>query len=244
MHNRGFPGDQKYPPVMGAWSRAQLGWATPVTITADGLYSIFDAGSIPGVGDPPQVYKIDHNMPNGEYLLIENRQKTGFDLAMPNAGLAIYHIDNSASYTNEGFPGQSGWPGNGKHYRVALLQKDGKYNLEKGNNRGDSGDLYTQGFEIGPSVDPTTGPFPNTDSYQGGNLAQTGIRIFDISASGTTMTFRVSFLTTTTTTTTPTTTATTGGGGSCGQAGAACTSNSQCCSNTCSTKGRNAFKCT
>ena len=112
-------------------------------------------------------------------------------------GLAVWHIDENAigvadygSGTVEGHPGQDGWPENGKHYWVALLQADGNYDLENGYGRGDSGDLFhSAGVNyLGPSVD-SDGPYPNTDTYQNGDVARTGVTIRDISASGDVMTF-------------------------------------------------------
>ena len=75
--------------------------------------------------------------------------------------------------------------------RVAVLQADGNYNLERNQNRGDAGDYWNSGQELLPSTDVNTGPFPNTDSYQGGNLVKTQISITDISASGPVMSFTV-----------------------------------------------------
>jgi hypothetical protein len=100
-------------------------------------------------------------------------------------GLAIWHIDDNAGYNTQGFPGQAGWPGNGNHYRVALLQADGDYDLERNVNRGDSGDLYRAGFvaEIGPHTSPST------DAYQGGTVYQTGHVITGISSSDSSMQF-------------------------------------------------------
>ena len=57
------------------------------------------------------------------------------------------------------------------------MQADGLYELEKKANRGNAGDLFQPGQSLGPSNDPLAGPFPNTDSYQAGNLTQTGIKI-------------------------------------------------------------------
>ena len=76
-----------------------------------------------------------------------------------------------------GYPGQPNWPENGNHYRVSVMQPDGKYHLEKGENRGDETDFFVEGDEIGP------GKFfiyPNTDSYRDGIIRETGIRIYDI----------------------------------------------------------------
>ncbi|MGY8690996.1 MAG: fibronectin type III domain-containing protein, partial [Verrucomicrobiales bacterium] len=130
-------------------------------------------------------YRIDLGYNTNEYLLIENRQPVGTDSVMPQGGLAIFHIDDSASYVQEGFPAQSGWPGNGNHYRVALLQADGAYELERGIDRGDRYDVY-HGNGVSEVSSNTT---PNTDSYQGGNIVLTNNRVFNISSAGSTMTF-------------------------------------------------------
>jgi M6 family metalloprotease-like protein len=182
----GFDGSQLYPPHMCPWSKIQLGWLSPTVIDAAGSYTLNQVES------SPETYRIDLGYPSGEYLLIENRQPVGFD-ASPSfsqgGGLAIYHIDEAAGYNSEGYPTASGW--SGSHYKIALLQADGWYDLEHGWNRGDEDDTWHAGgeHEITVSVDPNTGPYPNTDSYQGNVFVQTNNRIYDISASGPSMTF-------------------------------------------------------
>jgi hypothetical protein len=120
------------------------------------------------------VIRISNRYYAGEYLLIENRQRMGFDSALPQGGLAIFHIDDRARYETQGYPGQSGWPTSGQHYRVALLQADGRYDLERDLNRGDSGDLFHAG-----GVDallPTgvrNSAYPNTEACQGGRVVFT-----------------------------------------------------------------------
>jgi M6 family metalloprotease-like protein len=179
----GFDGSQKYPPHMCPWSKVQLGWLSPTVIDTAGTYTIQQTET------SSAAYRIDLGYPSQEYLLIENRQPVGFDGAMPQGGLAIWHIDEQSSHNTEGYPSNGGWTGT--HYRVALLQADGNYNLEKGNNRGDAYDTWhASGHnEITISDAPLTGPFPNTDAYQGNVFAQTNNRIYDISSAGSTMTF-------------------------------------------------------
>jgi hypothetical protein len=108
---------------------------------------------------------------------------------MPQGGLAIWHIDESAPQnTNPGYPGQAGWPYNGKHYKVALLQADGLYQLERPiGNKGDAGDLYRG--DVGGVTAINLNTVPNTNAYQGGNVYPTGHQIDGIGASGFGMTF-------------------------------------------------------
>lgn len=175
----GFDGSQLYPPHFCAFSKISLGWLTPTVIT-DGTYSA------PQVETNPTVFKVVGGYPVGEYLLIENRQPAGFETAIPQGGLAIWHIDeNKLDNNDEGYPGQPGWPGNNRHYRVALLQADGNYNLEKNHNRGDSGDVYHAGAVA--VID--NGTVPSTDAYQNGIILDTGNSISGISSAGSSMAF-------------------------------------------------------
>ena len=132
----GFDGNQICIPNMSAWSKVQMGWSIPTVLSSSGTYNINQ------VETNNQIYRIDYNYPSNEYLLIENRQRAGTETCLDQGGLIVFHIDDNHNYNTQGYPGQSGWPGNGNHYRVAVLQADGNYNLEKGNNRGDAGDAY------------------------------------------------------------------------------------------------------
>jgi M6 family metalloprotease-like protein len=181
----GFGGSQQYPSHMSAWAKIFLGWVTPTTILPG-------AQSLPQVELNPTVLRIDSGYPPGEHLLIENRQATGFDLMIPQSGIAVWHIDSgkgslgaNSPNNDEGYPGQSGWPGNANHYRNALLQADGDYNMEHGDNRGDSGDVYRSGGVT--TLDNAT--TPNTNAYQNGTAVTNNNRLQSISATGATMTF-------------------------------------------------------
>ena len=174
----GFTGDQLNPPHMSAWSKIELGWVAPTTLTTAGTYTANQ------VETNANIYKIDKGFPSGEYLLLENRQPTGIESTIPQGGLAIWHIDeNRANNTDQSYPGLPDWPS--EHYRVALLQADGLYDLEKNTNRGDSGDIFHGGAldEISSSTTPST------DSYQSGQFVPTDIFIKDISSSGSSMSF-------------------------------------------------------
>jgi hypothetical protein len=173
---------------MSSCIKERTGWISPTTIEYDGTYTIRP------LNDYGDVYKLTKGYgADTEYLLIEYRANIGYDSALPGSGLLIYHIDRNLPMQNRtGFPGQSGWPQNGNHYVCAILQADGKYDLEQGLNNGDSGDYYVPGMTLGPGPNV----YPNTDSYQNGNIVSTGITITDITFSSglDSMTFRVSGL--------------------------------------------------
>jgi M6 family metalloprotease-like protein len=185
----GWDGTQLYPPLFSAWCRIQLGWVSPEVVSGPAGYSLAK------VETSGNILRISTDMPTGEYLLIENREPWGFDQQIPQGGIAIWHIDdNVGSNSVEGYPGQSGWPQNGNHYKVALIPADSMYNLEKpytrtfptppdSGNNGDIGDLFRSSRRW--HVNEAT--LPNTDSYVG-LMNPTGIDIQVMSDPGENMT--------------------------------------------------------
>jgi len=129
------------PAHMDAWSKYKLGWVTPTVVVGT-----LTNEPIQQAATNADVYRLLSGTPDtGEYFLVENRQKTGFDAGLPGAGLLIWHIDADVSdNNNECYPGGPSCANS--HYKVALVQADNLYDLEKdvnnGGNRGDTGDPY------------------------------------------------------------------------------------------------------
>ena len=185
----GVDGSGTVPPSLCAYSKAYLNWVTVQRIMYDGTYTI-ESSTTSNV-----VYKIDSGYPNGEYILIENRQRTGYDtLLKGNGGIAIYHIDEKVldNQNERGYPNtNSNWPQNGKHYMIALLPADGQYDLERGINMGDATDLWHSNSIRKELRSGLLASHPNTNSYQYGVVTPTGLRIYGFSTSGKIMTFKV-----------------------------------------------------
>lgn len=74
------------PPNLSAPEKMYLGWLQPTVLTRDTLIT----GMRP-VADGGEAYMIMHTA--NEYLLLENRQQTGWDYAIPGHGLIIWHVD-------------------------------------------------------------------------------------------------------------------------------------------------------
>ena len=134
-----------------AWCKCQQGWVTTVNQTNN--------QNNVAIEDVKQGYKVLKMFKNGtstnEYFLVENRQKILFDKYLPNSGVLIWHIDDSVgSNTNEA------------HYKVALMQADGKKDLELNHNRGDAGDSYPGSSGNTNFNNSTT---PSSKSYAGSN---------------------------------------------------------------------------
>ena len=70
-----------------------------------------------------------------EFFILENYMRCKFTASLPDDGLAIWHCDTQGS--NEWQMGTKE-----KHYQCALVQADGKEDLEHDRNKGDQGDLY------------------------------------------------------------------------------------------------------
>lgn len=117
-------------------------------------------------GDYNTVMKFRTSKPQ-EYFLVENRSRMNFDRGLPASGLAVYHCDIKGS--NEL---QQGTPD--KHYQCALLQADGRRDLELDANRGDGSDLF--GALQGVVLSSTS--TPNTREWDG---RESGLVISDVS---------------------------------------------------------------
>jgi len=82
------------PPNLTLYQKYRYGWITPTTLTSSTTVSNMAANGTKG-----EAYII--NTPTrGEYYLLENRQQSGYDSALPGHGLMIYHI---AKYADDLF---------------------------------------------------------------------------------------------------------------------------------------------
>lgn len=123
------------PAHLDAFSKICLGWGNVISP----IFNLSEA-AVPAVESDPVIYQLWTNgEPGNEYFLVENRQQIGYDTYLPSSGLFLWHIDENM-YSND----NEWWPGCGytNHYKVALVQADGLWNLEHDINQGDAGDPF------------------------------------------------------------------------------------------------------
>lgn len=125
-----------------AYLRASAGWVVPELLA--GLQPAVEVSHA-----TMNVYKVARPGVETEYYLFENRQRAGRDASLPDAGLAIWHVDENGSNDNEQQTPSS-------HYLVTLVQADGRWDLEQGVNNGDATDLWKAPtyVEFNPDTDP------------------------------------------------------------------------------------------
>ncbi len=126
------------PAFPDAWSRAYEGWLTPKrevgarsvgqATTSDAVYQLHDN---PGGID----WLSNVRSGTGEYFLVENRQKVGYDAGLPGCGLLVWHIDESRTYTNKANADDA-------RRLVDLEEADNLNHLDGKVNQGDAGDPY------------------------------------------------------------------------------------------------------
>jgi len=161
------------PAPVCAYLRDLAGWCdTVIDLNAPGDHEAVH-------GRYGEVMKFGTSKPN-EYFIVENRSRMGLDRSGSANGLAVYHCDIFGS--NELQEGTAT-----KHYQCALLQADGRRDLE-GNpevqgNQGDGSDLF--GPVAGTAVSSTSNP--HSREWDG---RESGLVLSDISAPGERITFR------------------------------------------------------
>lgn len=119
----------RYSPAhLSAWEKEQLGWVNVRWLTQSGQLEL------PPVEQGRVVYRYDLPRRNGEYLLLENRQRVGSDRYLPGHGLLAWRIDPER--------GELGaWNNDERRSAISLIEADGRSDLQKG-ARADGGDPY------------------------------------------------------------------------------------------------------
>jgi immune inhibitor A len=138
------------PTRMSCWCLSKLGWIEPeVVVTGNKSLQLNTLEE-----KKTECYRLWTKGAIGpEYFLLENRQAKGLDAALPGSGLAVWHIDER-QLNND----------NPLAYLVALLQADGKKDLELLKNSGDDSDLFPGDKGVVALDDNTT---PSTRSNVG-----------------------------------------------------------------------------
>ncbi|MBL8252925.1 MAG: M6 family metalloprotease domain-containing protein, partial [Candidatus Competibacter sp.] len=166
-----------------AWSKYKLGWIAPILIGSGSPQS----PTVQPAYAYASVYQLLNGSPSlgGEYFLIENRQKGGFDIGLPGSGLLVWHIDESqTTNNNQCYPGGPSCAA--QHYHVALVQADNLWDLEKDQNQGDGGDPYPG---TSNQSNFTSGSAPSSQLYSG---AASSVSITNIAVSGSNVTATLS----------------------------------------------------
>ncbi len=121
---------------LGAWSKMVLGWADVQTLPQD-----TDLGTVtlPAVETSGKVLRVDAADGSGEYYLLENRQRAGFDRQIYNDGMLVWRVSQSIL--------DAGWGANEVNAHSALgvwiREADGLNELATpGCARGNAGDPY------------------------------------------------------------------------------------------------------
>jgi len=161
--------DPRNPVDVSAYLKYRAGWAGSVTRLSAGLKATARAGR--------NEFFVHAKSPT-EYFIIENRARAGRDAALPDAGLAVWHVDELGDNQNEQMTPA-------EHYECSLVQADGRFDLERAQGTGgDADDLFGGGPGEVDRVGP--GTVPNTNWWDG---SASRLEIRKVSPAGATMTF-------------------------------------------------------
>lgn len=182
------------PVALGAWSRAYLGWTTPLVVEADSArIDLLAAGM---QTDGVRLIKIP--IAPGEYFLVENRQtdldgdgvsflnfedgiivgpsdankqpNLEYDYLLPGSGVVIWHVDENVAAQDINGNGVSNWEENTLqwdelHRFVDIEEADGVQDFGFTTNTDNPDDL----FFVGNATLFGTDTRPDSRSYSGAN---------------------------------------------------------------------------
>ena len=151
------------PARMSCWCLSKLSWIEPKKVSSKKSVKLDTLEA-----KRTECYRLWKKGASGpEYFLAENRQASGLDAALPGSGLALWHIDEGQSNND-----------NAVAYMVAIVQADGRKDLELLKNSGDGGDVFPGDKKVTEISDQTT---PSTNSNMG---SSSGVTLKNIKMSG------------------------------------------------------------
>lgn len=151
MAGGSWGGDGATPARMSAWCLERLKWISPTKVSAPASVTLDTLANKQG-----HCYRIPLGAAaKNEYILLENRQQAGRDISLPGHGLAVWHIDETQSSND-----------NPLAYKVALVQADGRRDLELLKNSGDGGDVFPGTLRV-TSVSGASGVHPHLRTNSG-----------------------------------------------------------------------------
>lgn len=126
-----------------AWEKWYQGWLTPLKL--EGTNTDYNLPQVEDSKDNSVIQLLDNpggvdwgfgeHSGSGEYFLIENRQKVGYDAALKGCGLLIWHIDETRTSSNNANADEN-------RKLIDLEEADGENDLDNEINRGDTGDPF------------------------------------------------------------------------------------------------------
>jgi M6 family metalloprotease-like protein len=133
------------PGPINAHFKDLIGWGQVVDLQPEsfGTFPLSTTGNI--------AYRIRKPGQPSEHFIVENRGAGDKWAAYSvSKGIAIWHVDENVSGT------EHEQMTNELHYGVSLEQADGRFDLEAGRGRGDSGDLFKQGGIFSETTTPNS----------------------------------------------------------------------------------------
>ena len=128
MAGGSWNGDGARPAHPAGLHKIQHRWVPVTTVTKSRRLTLK-----PYTAKSGRVYKIvSPSYDAKQYLILENRKRSGFDFSFPGGGLLVWRIDEKGEMEAPDRPG------------LLLIQADGKHDLEKPKdwNEGDAGDPF------------------------------------------------------------------------------------------------------
>lgn len=126
------------PAHLGAWSRAFMGWANLVELSPDVEEGESTNLSLEPVADGGEIWFLPYPT-HEEFLLLESRAKIGSDRFLKDEGMLIWYVNNQILEENYLANRVNDDPANPA---VAVIQADGRTDLQEGRNRADAGDVW------------------------------------------------------------------------------------------------------